>query len=68
MSVPVEFGGISMGELQRLGGIINEMDVKDRIVVIQALIPERQFSELALAIKEWTHGRGKVERQPNLSE
>jgi translation elongation factor EF-G len=64
--VPEEFTGVSMGQLQTHAGMIKEMEVKSGTVVIQALIPEREFAELASAISEWTQERGKVEHHPDV--
>jgi len=66
--VPEEFTGTSMKQLHQRGGIIKQMNCRDRNVVIHALIPEGQYAELVSAIKEWTQGRGKVERQPDVDE
>jgi translation elongation factor EF-G len=66
--VPVEFTGTSVDQLTTHGGIIKEMKEENRTVMIQALIPEHQYAEFASAIKEWTQGRGRVERQANVGE
>jgi len=66
--VPEEFTTGSMQEFNLRRGIIKKVDLSAGTVVMQALIPERQYYELTLVIKDWTQGRGKVERQPNLSE
>jgi hypothetical protein len=50
------------------GGIVKGIEVKAGTVVIQGLIPERQFAELARAVKEGTQDRGIVERQPSVNE
>lgn len=62
ITVPEEFAGSVMGQISAHRGVIKQMNVMAGTILIQALIPERQFAELAREIKEWTRDRGKVDR------
>jgi len=68
LTVPEEFAGVSLGEVNKQGGMIKAVNAETGTAVIQALIPESRFNDLASAISEWTQGRGRVERQHRVNE
>lgn len=68
ITVPEGFAGSVMGQISAHRGVIKQINVMAETILIQALISERQFTELARQIKEWTRDRGKVDRDRNLDE
>jgi translation elongation factor EF-G len=62
ITVPEEFAGASMGELQSRGGSINGIDVQSAIVIIRGSLPASEFQAFQDTIAVATQQRGSVER------
>ena len=66
ITVPEEFMGSSMGELNGRGGLVMTIDCESSSVVIRASLPASEYEALSIAISSATLRRGKVEREPPL--
>jgi len=65
MTIPEEFGGISMGELNSRRGCVLGMDSQPgRVILIRASLPASEYMGLEDTIAEWTQNRGRVEHEP----
>jgi elongation factor G len=63
MTVPEEFAGAVMGELQSKRGYTTEMDVQWGVVIIRGRMPASEFDGFRATIALATQQRGRVERQ-----
>jgi translation elongation factor EF-G len=63
ITVPEEFTGQSIGELNSRGGRVVEMDAQSGIVLIRASLPRSEYYGLQKAIAANTQHRGRVEHQ-----
>ena len=63
MTVPEEFAGLSMGELNSRRGCIKGMDVQHGNVVIRGSVPTKEYDALADAISVATKRLGRIERE-----
>jgi translation elongation factor EF-G len=63
MTVPEEFAGWSMGELNSRRGCIIGMDVQHGNVVIRGSVPTTEYQALADAIAVATKRLGRIERE-----
>jgi hypothetical protein len=62
-TVPEEFAGMSMGEVQSRRGCITGMDVQSGIAIIRGSLPASEFQAFQDTIAVATHQRGRVERE-----
>jgi elongation factor G len=62
ITVPEEFAGFAMGELNARKGRVTGMDVRGGIVTIGASLPASECDGLSEEVASATLGRGKVER------
>lgn len=60
ITVPVEYTGFALGQINRHNGIIKFMDAQHGCQVVQATLPASQFDSLSHAIQSFTE-KGKVE-------
>lgn len=63
MTVPEEFAGAVMGELQSRRGYTAEMEVQSGVVVIRGRMPASEFDGFQATIALATQQGGRVERQ-----
>lgn len=61
ITVPEEFAGLSMGELQFRRGGVTGMDAQSGVVLIRASLPASEYEGLENAIAAGTQHRGRVE-------
>ncbi len=61
ISVPEEFLGASIQELTARGGLIESIEKKEGVQVVNGELPARQFADLSAAILAFDSGRCAVE-------
>ena len=61
ITIPEEYVGACLQELEFQDGLINGMDAHQQTVSIQASLPLSKCTALASAIEELTEGRGRVD-------
>jgi elongation factor G len=64
ITVPEEFAGFAMGEVNSRGGRISGIDVREGTVIVQAVLPSSEYDRLNENLASATLGHGKTEREP----
>ena len=64
ITVPEEFAGLSMGELNSRRGGVTGMDVQSGMVLIRGFLLASEYVGLEIAIAAGTQHRGRVEHAP----
>lgn len=62
ITVPEEFAGFAMGELQKADGVVVNLNADQGTVAIDANMPATKLDGLAKTIHRATGGKGTVKR------
>lgn len=62
ITIPEVFAGSAMAEVQGRAGQIVDLEVRNQMMVIHAILSESHVNTLEKTLSEWTQARSKVDR------